>query len=346
MKLKKVFLILIITVILMMVALTVIVLNNISAPSKESNPIVFEVTENDTYNTLGDDLLEAGLIKNEVFYKLFVRLMGVNNLQVGFYDLNQNMDLKTILNTLDGNSYAETFKIVVPEGYHIDDIAGFISESTDYSSEEILRVLTDKTFINDVINDYWFVTDEVLNINLKYSLEGYLFPATYDINMGSSIEDIIYTMLNKTDEVLSKYKNEIDASGYSVHEILTFASIVEYEAGSDEQRATVAGVFKNRLELNMLLQSCATVGYAIGEWKYSYTYADLAYDSLYNTYMYLGLPIGPGNSPGEGSIAAVLNPEEHNYLYFVANIHTKETYFSETYAEHQQNCIDKLGVTC
>ncbi len=330
----------------MLIGVVTVVMVNFSAPTSESSPVVFEIEANDTYNSIASELKEAGLIKSEFFYKLYIRMTDLNGLEIGLFNLDRNMDLKTLVSVLDNDGYYETIKFVVPEGYHITDIASFVAEGTTYSEEEVMTLLTDDGFIDAVISKYWFVTNDVLNENLKYSLEGYLFPATYEVNKDASLEDIIYTMLDKTGSILDKYKVAIDNSSFSVHEILTFASVVEYEAGQDSERARVAGVFYNRLDLGMLLQSCATVGYAIGEWKAFYTYADLAYDSLYNTYMYQGLPIGPGNSPGEASIEAVLFPEDHDYLYFVANIETKETYFSETYAEHQQNCIDKLGTTC
>lgn len=156
-------------------------------------------------------------------------------------------------------------------------------------------------------------------------------------------------MLDKMDEVLSKYKEEISNSKFNVHEILTLASIVEHEAILDSDRPMIAGVFINRLDKSMKLQSCATVGYAINEWKLSYNYKDLQTDSPYNTYFYEGLPIGPGNMPGELSIEAVLRPTKHDYYYFLANVNdkdSKKTYYSKTYSEHRQKCVKYLGRSC
>ena len=151
------------------------------------------------------------------------------------------------------------------------------------------------------------------------------------------------------DEVLSQYKEEIEKSEYTVHEILTLASIVEHEAILEEDRPKIAKVFLNRLNMGMKLQSCATIGYAINEWKLTYTNSDLAVDSLYNTYKYLGLPVGPGGLPGEQSIKAVIYPDDNDYLYFLANVfdaNANKTYYSKTYQEHQQKCLIYLGYEC
>ena len=200
-----------------------------------------------------------------------------------------------------------------------------------------------------MIDKYWFLTDVIKKEGIRYSLEGYFFPDTYSILKESKIEDITYKMLDKMDEVLSKYKEEISNSKFNVHEILTLASIVEHEAILDSDRPMIAGVFINRLDKSMKLQSCATVGYAINEWKLSYNYKDLQTDSPYNTYFYAGLPIGPGNMPGELSIKAVLRPTKHDYYYFLANVNdkdSKKTYYSKTYLEHSQKCVKYLGRSC
>ena len=154
-------------------------------------------------------------------------------------------------------------------------------------------------------------------------------------------------MLNKTDEILSKYKEDI--KDFSIHELLTLSSIVEHEAILDEDRPKIARVFINRLNNNMKLQSCATIGYAIDEWKISYTLKDLETDSFYNTYMYEGLPVGPAGMPGEKSIKAVIYPDDNNYLYFLADVYDKnstKTYYSNTYKEHQNKCLVYLGRPC
>ncbi len=321
----------------------------ISPVSKESQEVIFEVKENSTYLSIAPILKENNLIRSETFYKIYVKIFNPSNLEKGTYTLNRNMGVKEIINTLEQGTEAETISFVIPEGRHITDVATYISEVTDYSSEELLNYWQSEELLDTLINKYWFITDEVKNDNLRYNLEGYFFPATYEIFKDSSMEEITYKMLDKMDEVLSKYKTEIENSDYTVHELLTLASIVENEAILDEDRPMIAQVFYNRLNQGMKLQSCATIGYAIDEWKLTYTNADLAVDSPYNTYVYYGLPVGPGNSPGEASIKAVLYPEPNNYLYFLANVYdssSTKTYYSETYPEHQQKCLLYLGYAC
>ena len=321
----------------------------ISPTTKESNEISFNVSENSTYLSIANDLKDNNLIRSINFYKIYIKIFNPTNLQKGTYTLNTNMGVKKIIEVLENGTKAETISFVIPEGKHITDVADYISEVTNYSSEELLNYWQNTDFINNVIDKYWFITDEIKNSNIRYSLEGYFFPATYEIFKDSSIEEISYKMLDKMDEVLSKYKEEIKNSEYSVHEILTLSSIVEHEAILDEDRPKIAKVFLNRLDKGMLLQSCATIGYAINEWKLTYTNSDLAVDSLYNTYKYYGLPVGPGGLPGESSIKAVIYPDDNDYLYFLANVfdsNSNKTYYSKTYSEHQQKCLIYLGYAC
>jgi len=349
-KVVKILLAILLFVVILIIAGVLVFNNGLAAVSTESVQVEFEVSENSTYLTLAPLLVEKGLIKSELAYKIYVKLNNPNNLQKGVYVLDKNMGVKGIIDKLESNeAIVETVSFVIPEGKHITDLANILSTKTNYTEQEILDYWNSEEFINKVIDKYWFITDEVKDSNLRYNLEGYFFPATYEIFKDSTIEEISFKMLNKMDEVLTKYKDIILNSNYSVHEILTLASIVEYEAILDEDRPMVAGVFLNRLDLGMKLESCATVGYAIQEWKLSYNYKDLQTDSPYNTYKYYGLPVGPGGLAGEASIKAVLYPVDSNYLYFLANVYSStdnKTYYSETYREHQQKCLQYLGKSC
>ena len=240
---------------------------------------------------------------------------------------------------MEGNSYnPDIVTFTIPEGKHLEEIAEIISSKTNHSKEELLKAWDDKGFVNEVIDNYWFVTDVVTDIGIRYALEGYLYPDTYEIlNKDVSCEHIAYKMLDQMEKVLEEYRSDIENGEYTVHELLTMASIIEHEAILDDDRNVIASVFYNRLENNMKLQSCATIGYAIDEWKLTYSSVDLNTDSPYNTYYYSGLPIGPGNMPSKKSIEAALYPEETNYFYFLANVCDEtdnKTYFSETYNEH------------
>lgn len=345
----KVLIVLIIIILLLIISSILVYNYEISAVSKDSFEVTLDIDSGSTYYSISSLLKENDLIKSELFYKIYIKLNNPSNLQKGKYVLNKNMSIKDIINKFEmGDAKIDTSLLVIPEGKHITDVAISLSAITNYSEADWLNFWNSSDFINKVIDKYWFITDEVLNSNLKYHLEGYFFPATYQILKSSTMEEITYKMLDKMDEVLSKYKNDIN-NGLTIHQILTLASIVEYEAKLDEDRPVVAKVFLNRLSLGMKLQSCATVGYAIGNWKLSYTTSDLNVDSPYNTYMYYGLPVGPASLAGEASISAVIYPSNDNYLYFLANVFNEnesKTYFSYTYSEHQSKCLLYLGKSC
>lgn len=320
-----------------------------SSVSKDSFEVKITIPKESTYLSISNLLKENNLIRSESFYKIYIKIFKPDNLKAGIYTLNRNMNVKEIVDTLEGNVKSEEITITIPEGKHIEEVAEIISSKINMSKEDILLYWQNEEVLNSLIDKYWFLTDVIKKEGIRYSLEGYFFPDTYYILKESKIEDITYKMLDKMDEVLSKYKEEISNSKFNVHEILTLASIVEHEAILDSDRPMIAGVFINRLDKSMKLQSCATVGYAINEWKLSYNYKDLQTDSPYNTYFYEGLPIGPGNMPGELSIEAVLRPTKHDYYYFLANVNdkdSKKTYYSKTYLEHRQKCVKYLGRSC
>lgn len=319
----------------------------ISPVTKNSEEVILDIDENDTYLSLASTLKEYNLIRSETFYKIYIKIFNPSSLNRGTYILNRNMGVKNIVTTLESGITANP-SFTIPEGEHLTNIANYISSKTNYKVEELLNYWQNEELIDSLINKYWFITEEVKNSDLRYSLEGYFFPATYEIYENSSIEEITYKMLDKTNEILSKYKDLIENSKYSVHEMLALASIVEKEAILAEDRPMIAQVFYNRLNIGMKLESCATVGYAINEWKLRYTSEDLAVDSPYNTYLY-DIPIGPISSPGEASIQAVLEPESNDYLYFLASVYdegSNKTYYSKTYEEHQEKCLIYLGGGC
>lgn len=322
----------------------------ISPVSKESKEIIFEVPSSSTYLTIAANLKEKGLIRSEIFYKVYIKIFNPNNLQAGKYTLNQNMGVSKIIEKLEKNEVnTETITFVVPEGKHIEEVASIVATSTGLNEEDLIKYWKDETTLDSLINKYWFLTNDIKKEGIRYALEGYLFPDTYLVSINPSKEEVTYKMLDRMDEILTKYKEKINESKYSIHEILTLASIVEHEAVLSEDRPMIAKVFLNRLDKGMMLQSCATIGYAIDEWKLTYNYKDLNTDSPYNTYMYYGLPIGPGDMPGEASIKAVLYPDENDYLYFLANVYSQtdnKTYYSKTYSEHQQKCLKYLGKSC
>lgn len=204
--------------------------------------------------------------------------------------------------------------------------------------------MSDKEFLNELINEYWFLTDEILNSDIYYSLEGYLYPNTYMIYKNSSFKNVVYKMLDEMNNKLTPLKSKIENSNYTVHELLTLASIVEQEGPVGTDRYGIAGVFTNRLNDNWSLGSCVTTYYAarvtLGDALYQKDIDDCS--NKYNTRCktYIGLPVGPICNPSIDSVEASLNPTKHNYYYFEADKNNK-TYFNETYNGHL-NTIERL----
>lgn len=321
----------------------------LSPMSNKEKEVIITVKSGETYTSLANDLSDMGLIHSSLFFKLYIKLSKINYLEAGSYKLNENMNVIEIVKILsEGKSFnPDAINITIPEGKHIVEIASIISNITNIDKDVYLNTWNSTTFIDNAIEKYWFITDDIKNNDIRYALEGYLFPSTYELlNKDVSAEYIAYKMLDQMKIILDKYKDKIEESKYSVHELLTLASIVEYEAILDEDRPIIAGIFYNRLDINMKLQSCATVGYAIGEWKITYTTKDLQTVSPYNTYYYSGIPIGPGDSPSEKSIEAVLYPTASNYYYFMADVCSSnpKTYFEKTFKEHEADAEKYL--TC
>lgn len=310
--------------------------------SKNATKVPFEVPKSSTYLTIADDLKEKHLIKDPFYYKLYIRLNHPKELQAGKYLLDETMGVKGIIEVLEsGSNYnPDVVTLQVPEGKTIEEVAEYASEVTNNTKEELLSVWDSEEFVKKAMEEYWFVTEDVLNPDIRHPLEGYLFPSTYELsNKDVDAEYIAGKMLSQMGNVLEKYKADIEQSEYSIHELLTMASIVEYEAILDEDRPMVSGVFYNRLKEGMKFQSCATLGYAIDEWKITYSQKDLETDSPYNTYYYEGFPVGPGGMPSKESIEAAIYPTSHDYFYFMANVcdvTSKKTYFSKTLEEHEE----------
>ena len=170
--------------------------------------------------------------------------------------------------------------------------------------------------------------------DVRYRLEGYLFPATYDYLNKMTLKDLVTQMIAKTDAVMQNYYDTIAAKNMTVQQVLTLASLVEKEGVSDTDRKNIAQVFYNRLAQNMPLQSDISVLYALNETKETVTIKDTQTDSPYNLYLNTGYGPGPFNNPGEKAIQAVLNPIQNDYLYFVADVKTGQVYFAKTLEEH------------
>ncbi len=261
------------------------------------------------------------------------------------------MSVKDILSTIQDSTKLKKDALVlkIPEGKWAKEIAAEISNLYDgkYSSEEILNQWNDISYIQTLAKDYSFLNvDDLNNSNYKVKLEGYLFPDTYFLEKDDSLDDITRVLLDRFDVMYKENKKSFDKSDLSIHQIISLASVVQFEASEPGDMAKIAGVFYNRLDQDMKLQSSVTVCYALyddfNDPKDCETNPEI--DSPYNTYLHEGLPVGPILNPGDEAIKAVLNPEKTDYLFFAADIYGDgKVYYSKTYEEHQQIC-EKLGL--
>lgn len=314
----------------------------------KNTPVEFTIEPGQTYLTIAHKLKENNLIHSELVYKIYVKMKKPTNFRAGKFLLNQNMGVEKIIETLkNGGEYTtESLTITFPEGKNMRQIVKIITSKTNNKEEEIYALLKDKDYLKGLANQYWFIDETILNEKLYYSLEGYLFPDTYEFkNPNVTGKEIFEKMLNQMGKKLEPYKKEIEQSSYSLHEMLTLASIVELEAADSDNRAGVAGVFYNRLTDGWALGSDVTTYYAS---KVEMSERDLYQSELddYNDYntrssqMAGKLPIGPICNPGMDAIIASIEPTKHDYYYFVAD-KNKKTYFSKTNNEHIKT-INKL----
>lgn len=284
-------------------------------------------------------LEEHGIIHNDTIFNLYLKAKNFAELQAGHYEFSPSMTADQVIDQLQMGGEpifvdVDT-KITVNEGLHLEQIAELVAEQTPYEAEEFMDLVNDEEFILELTSQFPSMLEGLLDIEgLKYPLEGYLYPATYDYVSGTSLEELITKMVSTTNLEFQKIREDLDQTWMTFHQVLTLASIVEREGITDEDRALIAGVFINRINADMPLQSDITVLYALGEHKELVTYSDLETDSPYNLYMYSGLAPGPFNSPSMSSIMAVIYPTYSDYYYFVADLDTQEIYYSTNIDEH------------
>lgn len=306
--------------------------------SNSEQQILITVPKGASSAKVGQILEEAGLIHNATVFRYWLRYHELDGkIQAGDYVLSPAYDLSEIVDKLVvGDVHRETLRFTIPEGLFITDIAERLAKQEIVDKERFLELASDLS----LWQDYWFVRE--LPSGLELPLEGYLFPNTYEIFAAEENREelIIAIMLHQFEKVFTQeMREQVEAMGMSVHEAVTLASIVEKEAIVEHERPIIAGVFLNRLERPMLLQSCATVNYILGDFTIrELSTEQMAIKSPYNTYVTQGLPPGPIAGPGRASLEAVAWPEKTDYLYFVAKDDgSSEHYFGKTYAEHSAN---------
>lgn len=322
-------------------------------PVDEDSTETVELSIDQGYSAgdIGDILEEEGIVKNGTMFELYLRLNSISSYQAGTYQMSPAMDFEQIARTLEsGTVYQEVLhRVTVPEGYTVEEIGLQLENNLPVSADDFMALMDDDEFIKELISEYpEMLTDEILAEDIKYPLEGYLYPATYDITTEEpDLKQLIRDMLNATEansyslftsvpEYAIDYEGENRALTF--HEFLTFSSLIEEEATSLADRSRIASVFLNRMSVNpaMPLQTDPTVLYALGQHQDVVLYEDLEVEDPYNTYLHSGLTPGPIAAPGQESLQSTMNPSDTNYYYFLADSEGNN-HFAETYEEHLAN---------
>ena len=300
--------------------------------------VSFEIEQGASVKEVSKALEKEGIIRNSKLFNFYLKFKNVSGFKSGLYHVSKSMTLDEIIAELSGQGKDKdqnATKVLIREGEQLTEIAKEVEKSTKYSAEDFMAKVQDEDFLRYLVQKFpKLLTQSYNGYQVKYVLEGYLFPATYDMNDSKTLQMLITEMVAKTDEVMSKYYDKILASDYTLQEIMAMASLIEKEGTKLEDRKKISSVFHNRIKDNMMLQTDVSVQYALGEHKEALSLEDLEVDSPYNLYQNYGVGPGPYNSPSEDAIVAAMEPEKTDYLYFLADIHTKEIYYAKTYEEH------------
>ena len=300
--------------------------------------VSFEIEQGASVKEVSKALEKEGIIRNSKLFNFYLKFKNVSGFKSGLYHVSKSMTLDEIIAELSGQGKDKdqnATKVLIREGEQLTEIAKEVEKSTKYSAEDFMAKVQDEDFLRYLVQKFpKLLTQSYNGYQVKYVLEGYLYPATYDMNDSKTLQMLITEMVAKTDEVMSKYYDKILASDYTLQEIMAMASLIEKEGTKLEDRKKISSVFHNRIKENMKLQTDVSVQYALGEHKEALSLEDLEVDSPYNLYQNYGVGPGPYNSPSEDSIVAALEPEKTDYLYFLADIKTKEIYYAKTYEEH------------
>ena len=315
----------------------------------EEQKIGIEIDQGEGLNTLLHQLKEKGLIKSEEAAKIYGRLENPE-MYAGTYELSPTMSVPEIFAYLanPANAVTDYIPVMIPEGTWAKDTAQILADEVpNLSKDEFMRLWNDDAYIEQLAAEYPFLDPSKLeNDQYFVKLEGYLFPDTYYVGLDANEDQVTRMMLDRFNEVYAAHQAEIDNCGRSIQDLITLASVIQFESGDPSEMNDISGVFVNRLNQGMPLESSVTVCYALyddfnsGEDCETNTQID----SPYNTYLHSGLPIGPILNPGEDAIMAALRPTGHDYLFFVSDVYGDgKTYFARTYDEHLAN-IDRFNL--
>ena len=333
-------------------------LKPVDASSKDY--VTVQIPDGANVQEIGSTLEKSGLVKHGLIFSLYAKYYSHANLKSGYYNLKKSMSTEELIQELEKGGTPEAqapvlANLTIPEGYTLEQIAQTVGQlqgefKEPLTADAFLAKAQDETFISQLVAKYPNLLGSLptKDSGVRYRLEGYLFPATYTIKESTTVESLIDEMLAAMDKALSPYYATIKEKNLTVNELLSIASLVEKEGAKTEDRKKIAGVFYNRLNLGMPLQSNIAILYAQGKLGQKISLADDAgidttIDSPYNVYTHLGLMPGPVDSPSLDAIEASVNQTKSDYLYFVANVEDGKVYFATTKEEHDQNVAEHIN---
>lgn len=304
-----------------------------------SQPVVFEIKSGAGTSQIADQLQQEGLIRNSLVFKGYLKWNKLGGkFMAGTYAMNPGVTFDEIIHKLNSGDVVpeEMVKFTIPEGYTVLQMADKLSAEGIVDKKEFLKLANEPSAF-----DVEIIKNMPVDEEMRYALEGYLFPETYEMKKGSTTHEVMQRMLEEFQTRVNSIPDlqaKLEEKKLSLHELLTIASLVEREVVVDKERALVAGVIYNRIKEDMKLEIDATVQYLLDKPKARLLFKDLKVESPYNTYLNKGLPPGPIASPSLASIKAALSPEASEYLFYVTKKDgTSGHLFAKTYKEHQQN---------
>lgn len=316
---------------------------NIPVEKYSQKETIFNIKKGDGLFDISSNLKKEGLINSKFLFNYTATVRNIqNNLQAGEYALSPTMSISKILKIIN---QGETVKqeITIIEGWGLGDIGQYLESKGLFQAEEFFEIAgfqnlnypkaKDSPEPKDFSEEFGFLKEKPKNVGL----EGYLFPDTYEIDEEEGIENIIRKTLRNFDKKFNlELRKKVEEQGRSLYQVLTMASLLEKEVKTYEDKKNVASILWKRLRNGWPLQVDASVIYLTGKKSLSLTKEDLEKDSLYNTYKYLGLPLGPICNPGLDSIKATIYYEENPYWFYLTTPEG-ETIFSKTLEEHNTN---------
>ena len=333
-------------------------LQPVDANSKQY--VTVQIPEGANLQQIGDTLENSGLVKHGFIFSLYAKYKDYSDLKSGYYNLQKSMSTDDIIKELQKGGTPQPQEVAlanltIPEGYTLDQIAQTVGQlqgefKEPLTADAFLAKVQDETFISQLVAKYPTLLESLptKESGVRYRLEGYLFPATYSIKESTTVESLIDEMVAAMDQNLSGHYTAIKEKNLTVNELLTIASLVEKEGLKTDDRKLIAGVFYNRLNLGMPLQSNIAILYAEGKLGQNISLADDAaidttINSPYNVYTNLGLMPGPVDSPSLDAIEASINQTKSDNLYFVANVQDGKVYFATTREEHDRNVAEHVN---